>query len=215
MPLYWMMLITQLARFAAAADLVFIFSKVNSGSSSMGSTLPITSSGMSSPLYLSNFSLKASTLAIIFLAFSQEKSFFSPLIMISSAVVTLSTPAGGFEKDLSSVSEALSRHFTALFAASSAGLAMARSPAACASSLAASSAAASAFFFSTSAMDCCASASERCLPISSSNLSVAAFFASTSFFFSLRNSCSCSTSRLVRIRVFSPVSRRWIFSNIS
>ena len=78
--------------------------------------------------------------------------------MISNAVVTLSTPLGGFEKDFNSVRLALSKQLTASFAASIAGLAIARSPAACSSRTLASAAAASALLFSTSANACCASA---------------------------------------------------------
>ena len=152
------------------------------------------SSGISSPLYFSNFSLNASTFAIIFFAFSHEKSFFSNFIIINSAVVTLSTPAGGLLNDFNSVNEFLSKHLTALLAASNAGDAIARSPAACSSNILASFAASSAFFFSISAISCWASASERCFPISSNNLSVAIFFASTSFFFSFKYSCNNSTS---------------------
>ena len=97
------MFTTQLHRFAAAKDLFSMVSGLNTGSSMMGSSRATSSSVMRWPSNRSSCVLNWSTFAIIFLALSQLKFRFSPLSIISTHLVTLSTPDGGLDMLFSSV----------------------------------------------------------------------------------------------------------------
>mmetsp|Transcript_9920 Transcript_9920/g.31250 ORF Transcript_9920/g.31250 Transcript_9920/m.31250 type:complete len:202 (-) Transcript_9920:676-1281(-) len=192
-----------------------MFSPLNSRSAMIGSTRATTSGGMSSAEYSSSCALNASTLAIMRFAFSHEKSRRSFRIIICTAVVTLSTPAGGFVNAFSSDKLPLSRQFTASLARIIIGLASASSFSASSWIFIASPAARSAFSFSPSASACCFSASPRCFPMSSSSSSVACLRSSTLTMVTLSSSCSSATVFSVFRSVLRPVSSRWINASTS
>mmetsp|Transcript_24071 Transcript_24071/g.52401 ORF Transcript_24071/g.52401 Transcript_24071/m.52401 type:complete len:234 (+) Transcript_24071:4971-5672(+) len=204
------MFTTHVQRFAAAADLDAMFSGEKSGSSTYLRNIATSSSVISSPRNSDSLVLKASTFCIITFARAHVRflALYSFSTRIKHALVTLSTPLGGFASPLSSESMFLLRQSTAAPAASIAGLASASSPSASTSILSAFSDSSLAFAASICAASCCTLATSFFSLISSMRTFVAAFFSSTFSRVILRSICNSVTSCDVFRSVDRPTSRR-------
>mmetsp|Transcript_12438 Transcript_12438/g.30406 ORF Transcript_12438/g.30406 Transcript_12438/m.30406 type:complete len:234 (+) Transcript_12438:3736-4437(+) len=204
------MFTTHVHKLAAAADFDAIFSGVKLASSIYGLRSPTSCSVMSSPLNSESFPLNASTFCIICLARFQVNFFalYSFSMRMRHAFVTLSTPAGGLPKFLSSESIALLKQSTAAAAASIAGFASPNSFSASFSIVMAFSDSSFAFSASNWAASSWTWASACWTLISSMSLSVATFFSPTFSIVIFKSFCNSVTSCDVFRSVDRPTSKR-------
>mmetsp|Transcript_65533 Transcript_65533/g.109112 ORF Transcript_65533/g.109112 Transcript_65533/m.109112 type:complete len:207 (+) Transcript_65533:4267-4887(+) len=155
------------------------------------------------------------TLAIIFLADAQLRSFgifLGSAIKTITAAVTLSTPSGGLPMDFSSVRELLSKASKAARAASTMGLAAARSAAHSLAKASTSTTILFVFASSTAAISLCSCTTTFSLPTNSNSSAVALDFSSTttcSLVSTSFNPATCSDASLI-FKI--PVTRRSVLS---